>query len=587
MRNADTWSVEFDARGITGPDGEYRSATWEHWPAPSDVHDVMDRWAADGDLVARLPHIGPWSSWWPIRFHLHRVLLNLAPQLSLLQHMRKEMVSLPKKILLQHPPEPWWFALFRILFSDTDVRVDSPGAVAGKVDMPTMALTLKRMWATHQRMRSLVNLGDDRPRVLLFSRDRVWTGERDTELQTVIDALEQAGMAVIVVVHWFASPAEVKRSLYTRPPDHIFAYPMGLRGSFDWSRRPTRFELALPSRALSFQGIDLTVPACQFIQAAWSGFYSETPRIAGYFHDLASALNIRAAVMTDEYIMNRPARLGLMWAGIPTIAVQHGVIHRDHLGYIYPADVAPESVPLSQVTCLYGECDRRLLTECSVYREADIAVTGQVRMDLRDWTLHPMGTRSRNSHGLRNRVLPQGCDRLLFFTSQGLYRSTTGPRLLRALALSQARHFLIIRPHPLEWSDDFWIDMIDKFGLSERVLVDREVALDDWLDACDLHVSGNSTVLSEAVVWGRPNLIIGARALGDFNLCLDAGVARDLDSFSSLDEAVASVLAESRTGDFELRRRDYVEDHFFRLDGDAGKRIAEVVGKVVRDKVQE
>jgi hypothetical protein len=115
-------------------------------------------------------------------------------------------------------------------------------------------------------------------------------------------------------------------------------------------------------------------------------------------------------------------------------------------------------------------------------------------------------------------------------------------------------------------------------------LVETGGSVDDWLDACDVHISTTSTVLSEAVLFGRGNVVIGGRRFGDSMGCLAEGMAVDLDGFAGLEEAVDFWLGadEGRRGEFEEKRRGYIERHFYRLDGKVGERIAAVVEEAWR-----
>ena len=58
---------------------------------------------------------------------------------------------------------------------------------------------------------------------------------------------------------------------------------------------------------------------------------------------------------------------------IPVVAVQHGIIHPWHPGYILPTR---DGVSLPARTHVFGEYEARLLTGSSVYRPDEVVVSG-------------------------------------------------------------------------------------------------------------------------------------------------------------------------------------------------------------------
>src|SRR4029079_7619098 len=65
--------------------------------------------------------------------------------------------------------------------------------------------------------------------------------------------------------------------------------------------------------------------------------------------------------------------------GIPVAAVQHGIIHRHHAGYVLPRRT--NGLVLPDRTYVFGDFERRLLTE-GVYHEDEVVVAGSPRLGL-------------------------------------------------------------------------------------------------------------------------------------------------------------------------------------------------------------
>ena len=66
--------------------------------------------------------------------------------------------------------------------------------------------------------------------------------------------------------------------------------------------------------------------------------------------------------------------------GVPIAAIQHGMIYRGHNGYIHRE--RPDSLALPDRTYVFGEWERDVLVQASVYRDDEVRVSGSPRLDL-------------------------------------------------------------------------------------------------------------------------------------------------------------------------------------------------------------
>lgn len=98
------------------------------------------------------------------------------------------------------------------------------------------------------------------------------------------------------------------------------------------------------------------------------------------------------------------------------------------------------------------------------------------------------------------------------------------------------------------------------------VSVVRDTDLYRLLRACDAHLGFHSTVLTDAVIVGVPNLVAIVQSFGDLLGYVAAGVARPVGSVEELREAIRNPAKADPAA-----RRAFLEDHF--LPGDAGARI--------------
>lgn len=574
------WLARWEDGWLVDPSGTPRPPVHLETPEYRVTHELVDRWGRDLDLPSRLPRIGPWPFWWSLRFELQRNLARALPQLRLLSRIREEMQDLPGRIVLQDPPDSWWSTLFSMEFPGSVLEVTGGGARTGLAGRVAEGRVLfQRAWASSRRFRMLSSRSSGRPRVAVVSHDRMWNGSEDVQLGSVLAALSGAGLEAVVFARPWGSPEHRKRSLETRPPDHLFVDEILFRHVL---RRgyPAVPALDLPAAGFEAEGKDLRPLAARFLDGFSRHLYRQRVAYSRTFPDFLRALDIRAGVVTDENAGNHGLKMGFAAAGVPSVAIQHGVIHPDHLSYIYPRGTDPRSVPLCNVTCVRGSRVRRLLLEESCYPEDEVAVTGAVE---RDGEKIDMEEVARAARDLRRRTLPSGTRRLLFFTSQTQFRQSVAPKLLDAFARSREDLFLVIRPHPMEGTSDFWPRAVADRSLGPRVLLTSEGTIQEWLAACDVHLSVSSTVLSEAAEMDRPSITVGAKAVGDTCGCLEAGVAVELEDFSSLDAAVDHWLGAAPP-DADRHRADrsrYAREQFDRPDGRAGERVVEIVSRLV------
>ncbi len=72
---------------------------------------------------------------------------------------------------------------------------------------------------------------------------------------------------------------------------------------------------------------------------------------------------------------------------IPVLAIQHGIIHEFHTGYLHWSDEFMLSLPFKNITlpdkiAVYGEYTKNLLIQCCNYPKDSIIVTGEPRYDI-------------------------------------------------------------------------------------------------------------------------------------------------------------------------------------------------------------
>jgi hypothetical protein len=157
-------------------------------------------------------------------------------------------------------------------------------------------------------------------------------------------------------------------------------------------------------------------------------------------------------------------------------------------------------------------------------------------------------------------------------TFASVYRRLYTPVVLAAL-LGQplAGVHVVIKLHPGESDGELYVRLLSGLasgGPRSDLTIVKRVDLYQLLAAADAHLGIYSTVLTEAVVTGTPNLIAATQAASDLLGYVDAGVAIPVSTGADVRAALDSV--DSAVGD--AQRRAFLDDHF--RPGSAADRIA-------------
>ena len=322
---------------------------------------------------------------------------------------------------------------------------------------------------------------------------------------------------------------------------------------------------AMPG-ALVFAGMDLarslSAGLIRYARSVLPARLREVARAKRLLQKLRPA----ALLLVDEY--GRTEWLtAARQVGIPVAAVQHGIIHPWHPGYQHRG--RPPARPIPARTYVFGDHERRLLVELGGYREDEVIVVGSPRLDVVAAAGEPEElARIRAEMGCRTG------DRLLVVTTTfaAVYRRFHTPVAIGTLfdqVLTGVR--VVIKLHPGEADGDLYRDLLQGLAASaDRPPIDvtivKRVDLYRLLAAADAHLGLYSTVLTEAVAVGTPNLLAATQASSDLLGYVQAGVAAPIRTAAELR---ASIESPPRVD--PGARRAFLDDHF--LPGRASARI--------------
>lgn len=321
--------------------------------------------------------------------------------------------------------------------------------------------------------------------------------------------------------------------------------------------------------ALEADGLDFapTIIA-ELRQFARTGLPSEL-RQAARIGRLLSRLRPAAILMINEY--SRPEWIvAARRHGIPIAAVQHGIIHPLHAGYILPA--RPDSLALVDRTYVFGPYEARLLTGKSVYRPAEVRVSGAPRLDLQAGGAMDPGQRA----AIRAELGVAPGARLIVFSSTSsaiIRRTVLAAALDSVLDRSWPATHLVVKLHPAEDDGAFYPRLIEGLARARGfdpppTTIVKEIDLLRLLGAADAHLGVYSTVLTDAVTAGTPNLIVTSLSGSDLLGYVEAGVARPVRTGADL---LAALEAPADPAADTAARTGFLADHF--ADGPAAARI--------------
>ncbi len=326
--------------------------------------------------------------------------------------------------------------------------------------------------------------------------------------------------------------------------------------------------------AMDVAGCDLA-PAVAGLAASYSGEWLEVrrrlTRSAGGFLDRLRP----SAVLLDREGTRLPWIAAARARGIPVVTTQHGMIYPGNPEYVR---TDPTHSMRPDRTCVFGVYERNLLVDTAGYEPAEVVVVGSPRVG--NPASRPQPKLARDAVRLELGVA-EG-DRVLVISAA---HSMMG-ELLTACMLSTVLDghlpgvHLVVKVHPQDQApadyEGFFRDLARAGGYAApSVSVVRDIDLGRLFAAADAHLGSNSTMLTDAVAAGLPNMVALGQAHADPLGYVSAGVGV---AVRCVDD-VRAFMADPRPPSADDRTA-FLARHF--LAGDAPNRLVDVVLEVGR-----
>ena len=323
-----------------------------------------------------------------------------------------------------------------------------------------------------------------------------------------------------------------------------------------------------------------SAPAIAELAASYSGEWLEVrrrqTRSAGGFLDRLRP----SAVLLDREGTRLPWIAAARARSIPVVTTQHGMIYPGNPEYLR-TEAASSMRP--DRTCVFGPYERDLLVGTAGYDPDEVAVVGSPRVA--DLTAPPRPRPDQDP--VRRELGVADGDRVVVISAA---HSMIG-ELLTACVLATVLDgplpgvHLVVKVHPQDREPadyaGFFRDLARAGGYAAPpVSVVRDIDLGRLFSAADAHLGSNSTMLTDAVAAGVPNMVARTQAHADPLGCVEAGVGVEVRCVDD----VRAFMADPRPASAEARAA-FLGRHF--LAGDATDRLVDVVLEVGRASVED
>ena len=278
--------------------------------------------------------------------------------------------------------------------------------------------------------------------------------------------------------------------------------------------------------------------------------------------------------------------------GIPVLAVQHGVIHPTHKGYMYTKDeissdrsVKSPYCPIPDITAVYGTYHKDLLTKVSAYPGDSVVVTGQPRYDV----LYHANKIYDKEKFFKKYKINLDCKIILWATQcHGLNNEENIKNFKTVFETMQniKNVTLIIKQHRGEGRE--YTKMIGKYLNSynlNAVVTPKDSDTYELLYVCNLMITRHSTTAMEAVALNKPVIILNLSGEPDPVEYVRDGVALGVYKEGDLKPTIEKLLKDD--SELAKSRKKYIEQYLYRIDERATERVVNVIEEMIDESKKE
>lgn len=273
---------------------------------------------------------------------------------------------------------------------------------------------------------------------------------------------------------------------------------------------------------------------------------------------------------------------------VPVLAVQHGVIHPTHEGYMHTHDeISPDGsakspyCPIPDITAVYGAYHKDLLTKVSAYPEDSVVVTGQPRYDI---LCHVDKIYSKDKICKKYGIDPNH-NIILWATAFHGQDDEGNIKDFKALfeTIQNIKDMtLIIKPHPIDRQRH--VKMIKDYLNNYQISVVVSPSSSDTYEQlfiCDLMITKDSTTAMEAVALNKPVIVLDLNYKSDAIGYVKEGVALGVYKTEDLKPTIEKLLKND--SELAKNRKKYIEKYLYKIDGRATDRVVKLIEEMIKN----
>lgn len=311
--------------------------------------------------------------------------------------------------------------------------------------------------------------------------------------------------------------------------------------------------------------------------------FAEFVKFISMAETMLDSIKPAVIVIEDEYsVFERALIVAAGKKNIPCIAIQHGVIDESHKGYLYQADeisldhsIKSPFVPIADVTAVYGQYHKDLLTRAGGYPENVVVVTGQPRYDrLTDLDRQPVRSRLIEEWHL------DPTKKIVLWTTQchGISDAENELNFHTVFdSISSIKDVqLIIKQHPGEPGryDTMIQEHLRGYSIDAHIVAKDADTL-GLLALSDLVLLLNSTTGLEAVALQKPLIVLNLGGQPDIGNYVLEGVACGVYRPGDLKTTIERLLHDDAC--LAQNREGFIRRYLYRIDGKAAERVVALI----------
>lgn len=269
--------------------------------------------------------------------------------------------------------------------------------------------------------------------------------------------------------------------------------------------------------------------------------------------------------------------------GIPTLAIQHGFYAHDSVMYFnnpgeFSNEISTKYRQRPDKIAMYGPWIKNLFIKNFNYPREAVVVTGQPRYDI----LTKLEKGFNREEFCRNYNLDSD-KKIALVITQPLDIAERRDIFLRSVLNALGRFSditILIKPHPRE--DENWHKTVLREERMDATVLGRDSNIYEALCACDVIITISSTTIVEAMILGKPVIMLNLARSPDRVPYVKDGAGLGVYRKEDLPRTIKEALYGKKTRE-KLKRaeRKFVYRHAYRQDGKATERVINLIKEMI------